>query len=259
MNWQDRAKNLRIGQRTKIPHCGTDSTAYISNSLKGVSLFCFRCKESLYEPHGRLSAKDLIAMRAEETEARKWGLPKGSPLYADSVPPEARVWCLKAGITPERMSDTYGAVYSKKILRVAVPMMLNGVLQEGWVARAIDGRKPKYIAPIGTSNSSWMRTDLKGKPLVVVEDVLSAIRISEAGFNAVSVMGTAVTQSVANEIAVAGDAGVIGWFDNDAGGRDGFVSLRRSMAPYGISPDRIRSDMDPKRYTQAEIMEYVNG
>ena len=91
-------------------------------------------------------------------------------------------------------------------------------------------------------------------PVVVVEDVLSAIRVHEAGYNSLAVLGTTVGPTQATLIA---DFPVIGWFDGDKAGRNGFVKLRKALAPYGVDPKRIQTERDPKQYGRREIIKYL--
>lgn len=69
-----------------------------------------------------------------------------------------------------------------------------------------------------------------------------------------AVLGTNVSKSHVGKFR---DRDVIGWFDNDAGGRKGWVSLRKACGPLGIEPVRIHSDRDPKTYSKAEIREFI--
>lgn len=255
MEWQDKARLLTFGQKRKVPHCGPDPSAYISNRPTGLSLHCFRCGETEFVPHGRLSASDILAMRQHDEEEAAREYPEVVALYADGVPSSAHVWVLKAGITPERATEQYGFGWSDRSSRVIIPILHDGQPTGLWTGRAVDGRKPKYLMPRGSVGACWYRLQ-RGRrtPVVVVEDVLSAVRVHEAGYNSLAVLGTTVGPTQATLIA---DFPVIGWFDGDKAGRSGFVKLRRALAPYGVDPKRIQTERDPKQYSRLEIVKYI--
>lgn len=254
MEWQDQARNLKFGQRRKVKHCGTDASAYISNSPNGLNMYCFRCGESEFVPHGKLSASEILEMRERDAEETQQVYPEITPMYAHDVPSAAHLWVLQAGLPPERATDKYGFGWSDRTNRVIVPVLHNGKPTGLWTGRAIDGRKPKYLMPKGSIGSSWYGLRRERGPCVVVEDILSAIRIVESGHNAMAVLGTAVGQTQATLIA---DYPVIGWFDGDKAGRNGYVKLRKSLGPYGIEPKRIETEKDPKKYSLSQIAQYI--
>lgn len=255
MEWQDKARSLTFGQKRKVPHCGPDPSAYISNRPVGLSLHCFRCGANEFVPHGRLSASDILAMRQRDEEEAGADYPDVTSLDASDVPTPAHLWVLRAGITPERASEQYGFGWSDRSSRVIVPILHDGQPTGLWTGRAIDGRKPKYLMPRGSMGACWYRLQ-RGRtaPVVVVEDVLSAIRVHEAGYNSLAVLGTTVGPTQATLIA---DFPVIGWFDGDKAGRNGFVKLRKALAPYGVDPKRIQTERDPKQYSRREIIKYI--
>lgn len=252
--WQDQAKSLVFGQKRKVPHCAPDPSAYISNSPAGLRLHCFRCGENLFVKHGRLSASDVLAMRKRDEAEAELAYPDVVPMYVDGVHPDAILWILKAGITPERASDEYGFGWSDRSSRVIVPVLHNGDPAGVWTGRSVDGRKPKYLMPRGSVGASWFRLRGDRKACVVVEDILSAIRVSEAGYNSIAVLGTTVSSTQATLLA---DYPVVGWFDGDKAGRSGFVKLRKALGPYGITPKRVQTQRDPKTYNRNEIIKYI--
>jgi DNA primase len=50
---------------------------------------------------------------------------------------------------------------------------------------------------------------------------------------------------------------VIGWFDGDKAGRNGFVKLRKALSPFGVEPKRISTPKDPKTYSRAAITQFI--
>jgi hypothetical protein len=211
--------------------------------------------ESEFEPHGRLSAHDILEMRKHDEAEVTAPYPTVVPLDSEEVPSWARLFTLRAGITPERATQLYGVSWSAKSSRVVIPILHNGNPTGQWAGRADSGRKPKYLMPGGSVGAMWYKLgDDRGTPVIVVEDVLSAIRCTEAGYDALAVLGTSVSQQQA---VMLDGREVMGWFDGDAAGRNGYVKLRKALGPFGIEPKRIQTDMDPKRYGLDQIAQYI--
>ena len=87
-----------------------------------------------------------------------------------------------------------------------------------------------------------------------MEDILSAIRVYEAGFTTLAVLGTTIPLPVATLVSASR---VIGWFDGDKAGRAGFVKLRKALGPFGVEPKRVQTTRDPKTYNRTEIIQKV--
>lgn len=254
MSWKEQARALGFRQRRKVKHCGTDASAYISNSPRGIRLYCFRCQESEFLPHPPLSAADVLAMRRRDQEEARAVYPEVIRLDDPDTPPAAQVWVLKAGLTPERASSAYSFGWSKNTARVIVPVLQNGRPTGLWTGRAVDGRKPKYLMPRGCTGASWYNLRQLHGVCVVVEDILSAIKVVESGFNAMAVLGTTVGPTQA---ALLADYPVIGWFDADRAGRKGYIKLRRALGLFGVEPGRIETSKDPKAYSREAIKQYI--
>lgn len=245
--WEDQAKKLRIGQKRKIKHCGSDPSAYISNNIKGLGLYCFRCGQKEFIPHDKLSAPEIMDMRRKDEKQKS--LPYPNVVDLNDAPSEAHLWLLKAGLTPEKASEKYLFGWSEETRRVIIPILHNSNRTAGWLGRDVVGRKPKYLLSKGACNEAWFQLR-SGEECVVVEDVLSAIKIYEAGFNTMAVLGTHISLYQA-ELLSAYD--VIGWFDNDHAGTKGFINLRKALAPFGVSPKRIETRLDPKLYNKTDV------
>lgn len=194
-------------------------------------------------------------MRQADEEESRQTYPDVEPLYGEGVPTQAHLWVLRAGLTPERATDEYGFGWSARSKRVVIPILHNGTHTGMWTARATDDRKPKYLMPRGAMGACWYSLHQgMATPVVVVEDVLSAIRVHEVGYNSLAVLGTTVGPTQANLIA---DYPVVGWFDGDKAGRDGFIKLRKALGPYGVVPTRVQSEKDPKLYNLKKINQFI--
>ncbi len=181
--------------------------------------------------------------------------PKTVPI-ADG-PREAWVWCLMAGISPEVATEQYGFGWAENVQRVVVPIYEDGRDTGAFVARSLNKhRPPKYIASASAAGKNWQSLD-GHDTVVIVEDILSAISVSRAGFGSIAAMGTAFDQSFLSKLSHCKD--VVAWLDPDAGGDKGFRSLRKASGLWDMQLHRVRSTKDPKYHTSAQIRQYVRG
>lgn len=251
MMWKEQALALPMGGRVKVPHCSSDRSAFISKSMHGVSLYCFRCGEKDFEGVGQWSITDILQSRAMQDELKRTArMPDDNmTLYDNECPAYARLWTLRAGIGPETASDAYGMRWSPKFERVFLPLR-EGVL----LARA--GRaeiKPKYLL-LGSSATvvTYGRTCTK-QPHVIVEDALSAIKVNRAGYGASAVLGTSLPPNLASEFS--GYPRIALWLDADKAGMAGVKTIRRALALYPIEVRRVLTQhtVDPKYLTTKQI------
>lgn len=255
--WKAEAKRLRIGQHRKVMCCGSDPSAIINNGDAGVSIYCFRCGRQDWEKHGPRSVAEIMAMRrAVEVIERAASMPHDALALMDS-PPEALLWVLRGGLSPEMANNDYGFRYDPKTRLVLMPT------DEGVLARDVFGGRPKYRL-FGPGRSYMLRAGHTGVT-VVVEDVLSCIAVNRAGWRSLAVLGTTISSTQA---AWAGsctrkgsrpDTGriVVGWFDNDRAGDVAWIRLRKAMALHPVRVVKLTTDKDPKCYHQRTIQTLI--
>lgn len=250
MSWQEIAKSLPIGQKRKIPCCGEDATSYVSQDNKGIRMGpCFRCGDKRYEPHGPRSAAEILAARkAVEEIAEMRSIPKRCiHLSHSDTPTEAKLWVLQAGITPELAETTYGMRYDPVTRRVNIP------ITGGFLSRTVFNQRPKYIKAGASKTEMFI---LEGnEPVVLVEDILSAIAINRAGYKAIAALGTSITQTIAADLGK--HSCIISWTDADKAGDKAWVKLRKRMGLYPTVLHRIRTEKDPKNIHRAEIVRLI--
>lgn len=250
MSWQEIAKSLPIGQKRKIPCCGTDATSYVSQDHRGIRMGpCFRCGDKRYVPHGPRSVAEVLAARAAiDAVAELREIPKRCIMLSDTeTPSEAILWVLQAGLAPEMAETVYGMRYDPVTRRVCIP------ITGGFLSRAVFNERPKYIKA-GASKTE-MHT-LRGEgPAVLVEDILSAIAINRAGFTAISALGTAITATIAADLGKY--PVLISWTDADKAGDKAWAKLRKRMGLYPTVLHRIRTEKDPKEIHRGEIVRLI--
>ena len=92
---------------------------------------------------------------------------------------------------------------------------------------------------------------------MVVEDVLSAIRVSRAGYSAVALLGTSLEITAASHIGEWNN--VICWTDGDEAGDKAFKTLKSALALYPTALYRIETAKDPKNHWVSEIQALVES
>ena len=251
MDWQVMAKTLPYGASRKIQHCGSSPAARINHSNAGISLYCFRCGEQEFIPHGPRSAAEILAARAATEELKEArSIPKRCQgLTEEGVPSEALLWTLRTGLTPEEATNVYGFKYDPKTRRVLIP------LSGGFIARAVFKELPKYIRSGSMDQEIWESSVGEGGPVVICEDILSAIKVSRSGFSSIAILGTSISTTAAAHIGKYQN--VICWTDGDKAGDAAWLKLRKRMALYDTSLSRIRTDDDPKNISITEIKRLI--
>ena len=170
-------------------------------------------------------------------------------------PRDVLVWLGKAGISPERAYDSYSMGWCPSIDRFLLPCLIDGNPTGHFTCRALDKSRAKYVAG-GAGARYWIGGS--GRVCCFVEDVLSAVRVSEAGFRACAALGTSFDQSLLSE-ALRGCTAAVSWLDPDAGGQKGHKALRGAMGLQDVPLYRVQSDRDPKLHSRNEIQNYIGG
>lgn len=254
MDWKELARSLPFGASRKVECCGDGPSTYINNTPKGISIGpCFRCGERDFIPHGKISSAQLTLWRQADTAIRGMRVPAALSELGD-WPAEVLVWLGAAGLSPEHAAR-YDIAYDPRSARVILPITTEGTAH-GFVARAVSHGKdrPKYIASRDAGNHCWLRG--RSSTLVVVEDILSAIRVYEAGFRAFAAMGTSFSQEALTP-ALVGCTRAVSWLDPDEAGRKAHGKLRKAFSLWDQPLYRVQSERDPKAHTKLEIQTYI--
>ena len=183
--------------------------------------------------------------------------PKDARPLGNRIPKEVTLWLMKYGVTWKDCSD-YGILYSDT-MGLILPMYNNGRLV-GYQSRKFPQGTPKYL--------TWLDSDFKKLKnrqydlikaqipdpniVVIVEDYISAIRISKAGYNAHCLYGSNFTRPQSK-------ARTIIWLDND----NKQIKLKQTKILAELSQFNIESciikESDPKHYSTEQIQEFING
>lgn len=261
--WLPRAKLLTVGQRARMKCCGKDNSLLIGCGTTMWWAKCYRCGGYSQVPRGALSLKELKQKR--DAEKNFISSPPTLPRdFTASIPRQGRLWLYSASIYG-KVVQTYGIGWSDSMRRVIIPVYSCGRLV-AVVARSVDKKhKPKYLTQqekAGTVFESKcagpMELSTSQATIVVVEDILSAIRCGEF-LPTVSILGTWVNSVFLNHILQVGAKRVICWYDNDPAGFKATAASRRALTLQGVDVRTVRTDKDPKKYSNVEIASILKG
>lgn len=176
--------------------------------------------------------------------------------YTTEIPLEGRLWLYSAGIT-ESVWKEYNIGYSESMRRVVLPVYNDTGRLIWYQCRALlKGQKPKYLQPRRGRDTVLFQSEpirRNVQELVIVEDILSAIRVGRFK-PAVSLLGTKISTAQCNILGRAKRVNI--WLDNDSAGRNGARRIRKAVGL--ITEVRItQSEVDPKALNDNEIKELL--
>lgn len=267
--WLATAKTLSAGRRIRIECCAHDKSLMVSNEERGYRAYCFRCGPRGFVAHGDFSI-DQLRRRREEFALLQEANVRLPNDFTTEIPPNEAIWLYRAGISAA-LAKHYGFGFSPSLKRVVLPVY-SGERRTlvGFTARSTIGAKPKYIErtrspahAVFTADSStalpatddW--PEGSGPDLVITEDILSAVRVGRLVRRCVALMGTS-----ANEHQLASTEGcrtIAVWLDPDRAGKTAAHKLLRRLALQGYKTIAIRTEQDPKRYSNREIRSLLSS
>lgn len=243
-------------KRTRVTHCGSTPAAIQTVKYNGISTYCFRCGETVWEP------REPELRRPVEEPARGMPCP---PNTGDPWPAHATAWMAELGFGRYEREELFGCYWSERYARIIFP--LNAGF---WTARAVDAlgsARPKWLSSLVHRQKCvheyhpkpQLREELTSCwPVVLTEDILSAAKVALAGASVVAIpcLGTTPSPAVLARAACAPE--VVWWFDPDLSGqRQAYIGSRKLLAlgvPSYIMPT-LSSDKDPKYLPAGQIRE----
>ena len=265
-HWLEVAKNLPLGHKTRVDcnKCGvgTNTNAMlVSHGNKAYSGFCFACDNKPYQMKGIQTLEELAEIRRLNNEPLCRG--RGSILelpedFTNDIPVEGRLWLYSNGIT-EKLKKLYNIGYSKRLQRVVLPVYDSKGTLIWYQCRALlKGQRPKYLQPSLDKSSvvfesKHRETSKNTAEVVIVEDIMSAIRVGE-WVRASSFLGTKATQAQINRVARFDKVTI--WYDNDKAGKNGSRTIKQALSMV-TKVREIHTELDPKAYSKQQIEEIL--
>lgn len=265
-NWLEIARNLPLGHKARVDceQCGegTNTKAMIvSHNIKSYSGSCFACSHQPFEMKGKQTLAEIAELKRINNESLHGaaGEPPALPTdFTTDIPLEGRLWLYSNGIT-DKLKREYSIGYSERLKRVVMPIFDSEGTLTWYQCRALlKGQTPKYLQPKGDKHSVVFQSKLREtehntSTIVVVEDIMSAIRVGELS-TTVSLLGTKATTSQVNYLSKYDK--VITWLDSDKAGKRGSASIRQSCDLL-TETYNIVTEHDPKFYSKQQIKEIL--
>lgn len=265
-------RGLTAGRKLRMDHdCGDGRTLMVSHDGGKIRGYCFRCKEAVFHELTLTLAERtaLLSSRLMATNeaAASMDLPgtEDERLYhPHDWPAAARVWLYDAGLNDDIIRH-WGIYWLASMNRVVVPIeQADG--NEAWLARDVSPHPAlKYLFPQGMKRNGgavFASARAVHDATVLVEDVLSAYRISQAGpYCAIALLGTsadnALLLDVVQEYREVG-VEVVTWLDPDKWGQMGARDIATRLGRYDVPVRNIVSDRDPKVYSDLIINQKIS-
>ena len=273
-DFEEAGKHLALGEQININHddCpdGRDTRGrlYVKRKEDGLVAFCHNCGGSgfIATRFGHYKAKAKAASCGAGTHRISGGYSGATGAFGDRLPedftgatsewsPRARAWFFRYGLDEGSAYD-YGLGYSEREQRVIIPIYRDGEVL-GYQTRRVEPNDegPKYLTQAYEKPLFWcsnMVELLSSKPLVITEDVLSAIKVSRF-CPSVALLTATASKSVIDWLVKTNSSEYIIFLDNDNRTvRKAQLALKNKLEMF--APTRIiTADKDPKEHTYGEL------
>ena len=263
--WFETSMPEGVWKRFRHPSCseGKNKALAIAKTGQGWVWHCHRCEQHGFKSAENLSPQrtmDWIKSAKEKPQVYKRDI-KLPEDFTVTIPLKGKAWLYGKGITDEQIKR-YNFGYSSHYDRVILPVYEHIIAKKliFWEGRYLgtpDRDHPKYMK-VSESNRKdiyFIADGNKSETVVLVEDILSAVRVGE------------VTDCYAMLYAFVPDIvvwtlsklykNIIIWLDPDK--QSDMVDYVLRYRSFGLNVHIMISALDPKCYTAGEIERRVNG
>ena len=220
------------------PHCGSrDNRAEYTNGF-----WCFGC--SKYDPKN-----DTNSLRLRLNTKSPQDVDNSQLETIQEIPMKAMQWLLKYNITLDEIKR-YGIKW-EPIRKLLVLIERKNY----WQGRNFGFGKIKYMS----SGNKPLTIYGKGDKLLVVEDVLSAIKIArlrQEGYCATPLLGSSMSKQAEQQLLKRYE-NISVWLDRDKA--KNAIRIRNRLRSLGVSSKAIITPLDPKEYNRTEILEWLKS
>lgn len=232
----------------------------ITRKKDGWVYYCHRCRESGFKPLEGLSIESTKKLVRQISSTKEYNSSVYSKVvlprdFTSEIPTKGLLWLQKYGITSH---DTYDFKFgfSKYYNRLIMPVYYDNVLVY-WQGRYLDAptrEHPKYmnVSKRRTGDIYFKLGDTPDK--ILVEDILSAIRIYRSGFSSIALLTSSISYDIDRQVDT--DDTVYIWLDYDK--KIEAIKYMNKLRSIGINAKRICTIKDPKCYKREEIVNYVD-
>jgi len=222
---------------TACPKCGSrDNLGEYEDHF-----WCFGCKY-----HMRKTDTASLRLRLNRHNTEEQSVMKLSNIK--ELPRKAMEWLLSYGISQEEI-DKYGIEWNVK-----EEMLVLLQTARYWQARTFNSRRPKYMS----EGSKPLTIYGRGDTIVIVEDIISAIKIARLHdeYCACPVLGSSLSYDMENQIVGKYKKSAV-WLDRDKA--KNALRISRKLKQRGLESRVVVTDEDPKEYSKGEIRTWLRN
>jgi hypothetical protein len=224
-------------------------------------MYCHSCHKSVRIKQDGVASPSALISRVNGIRSPSVKKAGTMCLPADfelEIPGIAKQWLRKYGVTDEEIKR-YRFGYSAWMNRLIMPVFNDGKLVY-WQGRRLSGNRheEKYISMRGATKDSFFDLSLpNAKEAVLVEDIVSAIVLRRAGYNAISLLGSYIGDSVSSYLTKHAISRVCIWLDPDK--RKEGVRFARRLSGLGFSATcLVTPTKDPKDYSITQVRAHLS-
>lgn len=258
--------NLAVGDIKRYsfcPYCNkpVQRDGFISwRTDSGWRHYCHRCGTSRRIRQDGVAAPSALISRVNGI--RSYGKTQGKQVYLPEdfellVPSCAKIWLRKYGVTDDEIKR-YRFGYSERMNRLILPVF-NGEELVYWQGRSLAPSKyaPKYLSMKTNSGSQFFNLCAKGaKEVVLVEDIISAIVLRRAGYNAIALLGSYIGDKAISFLHKLKVKRVCVWLDPDK--RKDAVAFAKRLNGLGFKAAcLVTPTKDPKDYNVTQVRSHL--
>ena len=230
------------------PKCRREGNDRTGNNLARYNdggAYCFSC--GYWEAGNGLSS---ISKETEESP-NTISLPRG---VSQVLPKRALDWLQKYSLTDHDIKLN-NILWSEYHQRIIFPIIISGNL-EGWIGRAVESSViPKVYTRGMLHESNYIIGNLSGMSIVLVEDIISAIKIAGTfEYSVLPLFGSHITSRRLLTLRRYYD-NIIIWLDKDKEKES--IKFAQRARDFGINCRSVITDNDPKEYTHSEILSFL--
>jgi hypothetical protein len=179
-------------------------------------------------------------------------LPSPKVLEPHLWPLAARCWLYVAGISNIEIQQL-GFYWHPRMERVVLPVKDENGEVIYWQARTLDKTNVRKYTNPNVPKDCLLARYGTGGAIVLTEDILSAYKVSRAGYEGISLLGTKLSVYAATQLLRDKRPKFL-WLDPDDAGRKAAARILKTLRAYGVPVTNVVSERDPKLLSKGEII-----
>lgn len=256
----DGAGTVRVDHDDCPAGVDTRRRLYVTRKEDGsIIAYCHNCGNSGFHGGGSRFRSPSLGVPLLEIEEKELIMPERMIRDRNYWPKEMFSWLKECGIH-WTLAEKYGICYDALRHRAVIPKLNSrGELVQYQSRRLVDDGSPKYLTNKLKNEHASDPIGSGGKTCIIVEDMISAIRLVSLGYDAVPLFTDTMKSETMLTLVGKYDT-IIVWLDNDS------VTVNRhadtivtGFRLVNQKADRTHGLSDPKRYRDDEIKDVIAG